>query len=171
MQGRDGFNLRYLRRNEIVALARRIGVADTDDLDRFLIAWWWHRPPTADWDQVGAIIGIAQRMGRPDLGEAEAEQIIADAERFKPRRKADALGRYLQLSDATRTKIGIRTIGSWDVSKRQRTLRRKERAKERQERLRRKRGARPRSQSLSRIKPWEAEDISRASWYRRHRSP
>ena len=167
MRGRDGFNLRYLRRNEIVALARRMGVADTADIDRFLIAWFRHRPPSADLDQVGAVIERARRMGKPDLSEADAKQIIADAQQRKPLFNADKLGTYLRLSDATRTRTGIRTIGAFDVTKRQRTLRRKLKARERQARLRRKRGARPRSQSLLRTKPWEAEGISRASWYRK----
>ena len=73
MKGRDGFNLRYLRRNEITALARRICVADTADIDRFLIAWFWHRPPSADLDQVGAVMETARRMGKSDLGKTDAE--------------------------------------------------------------------------------------------------
>jgi hypothetical protein len=167
MRGRDGFNLRYLRRNEIVALARRMGVADTADIDRFLIAWFWHRPTSADLDQVGAVIHVAWRMGKRDLTESNAEQIIADAQRRNPIFNAEKLGMYLRLSDATRTRTGIRTIGAFDVSKRQRTLRRKLKARERQARLRRKRGARPHSQSLSRTKPWEAEGVSRTTWYDR----
>jgi hypothetical protein len=169
MKGRDGFNLRYLRRNEIVALARRHGVADTCDLDRFLIAWFWHRPPSADEDQTGAVIEIARRMGKPDLTEAEAEEVIDGSQQRRPIFNADKLGQYLRLSDATRARTGIRTIGAHDVSKRQRTLRRKQRARERQDRLRRRRGARPRSQSLSRTKPWEAQGISRRTWERRRR--
>lgn len=52
MKGRNGVDLRYLRRYEIIALARHMGVADTCDLDRFLIAWWWHRP-SRPWDAEG----------------------------------------------------------------------------------------------------------------------
>jgi hypothetical protein len=167
MKGRGGVDLRYLRRNEIVALARRIGVADTADLDRFLIAWFWHRPSSADKDQIGAVIEIARRMGKPDLTEIEAEEVIAGSQKGRPIFNPDKLGRYLRLSDATRTRIGIHTIGAYDLSKRQRTLRRKQKARERQERLRRRRGALPHSQSLSRTKPWEVEGISRPTWYRR----
>ena len=167
MKGRNGVDLRYLRRYEIIALARHMGVADTCDLDRFLIAWWWHRPLSADDDPVGAVIEAARRIGRPDLSENEAKQVIADAERFSPIYNADKLGAHLRLDDATRTRIGVRTIGAWDVSKRQRTLRRKRRASARQARHRRKRGARPHSQSLSQTRPWDAEGISRRTWERR----
>lgn len=170
MKGRDGFDLRYLRRNEIVALARRIGVADTTDIDRFLIAWFWHRPPSADRDPTGAVIEIGRRMGKADLTDTDAEQVIAGARQRRPIFNADKLGRYLRLSDAARSRTGIRTIGACDVSKRERTLRRKQRARERQERLRRRRGARPRSQSLSRVRPWEAEGISRRTWYRQRKT-
>src|SRR4051812_30479442 len=122
MRGRDGFNLRYLRRNEIVALARRLGVAETCDLDRFLIAWIWHRPPSADEDPPGAVIEAAWRMGKPDLTAEEAEEAIIEAQQRRPIFNADKLGEFLRLSDATRTRTGIRTIGAHDISKRQRTL-------------------------------------------------
>jgi len=169
MKGRDGFNLRYLRRNEIVCLARRLGVADTVDIDRFLIAWYWHRPPSANKDPIGAVIDIALRMGKPDLTEAEAEKIIADSQQGRPAFNADKLGQFLRLSDATRSQIGIRTIGARDISKRQRTLRQKQMRRERQARLRLRRGVRPHSQSLSRMKPWETEGISRRTWYRKQK--
>jgi hypothetical protein len=168
MREQDGFtHIRRLRRGQIAALARHIGVADTGDLDRFLIAWLWHGTPYARKDPIGAVIEAARRMGKPDLTEAEAAQVVADANQLKPIHGTDKLGRYLRLTDAVRTRIGITTIGGYDVSKHQRTLRRKQRARERQARLRRKRGARPRSQSLSQTKPWEVEGISRTVWYER----
>ena len=51
----------------------------------------------------------------------------------------------------------------------QNELARKQRDRERAARNRRKAGAKPRSQSLSQTKPWAAEGISRASWYRQRR--
>jgi hypothetical protein len=168
MTEHDGYaRIKRLRRGQIAALARHIGVADTADLDRFLIAWLWNGTAYARQDPVGAVIEAARRMGKPDLTEGDAEQIIAEARQLKPIHGTDKLGRYLRLSDATRSSIGITTIGGYDVPKRQRTLRRKQKAKERQARLRRKRGAQPHSESLSRTKPWEAEGISRTVWYER----
>jgi hypothetical protein len=159
----------YLRRWEIINIARRKGVADTDDLDRFLLAWFWHRPLSADKDPVGALIEVAGRMGRGDLTPAEAKEIITASKRGKPLRRPDDIGEYLRLTDTERTAWGVRTIGGHDVPKRQRLLRRKRLARERQQRFRQERGARPHSQSVSRTKPWEAEGISRRTWYRKQK--
>ena len=158
----------YLRRIEIITIAHRKDVADTCDLDRFLICWFWHRPTSADRDPIGALIHVAWRMGKKkgNLTSAEAAKIMKASKRGKPLYKADALGEYLRLTDIERAAWGIRTIGAHDVSKRQRMLRRKQKARERYRRLRRAKGARPQSHSLSRAKPWLAEGISRRTWYR-----
>jgi len=158
----------YLRRAEIIVIARRKHVADTADLDRFLVAWFWHRPKSADADPIGTLIHVAWRMGRANLTSAEAEEIISASKRGRPLYKADDLGEYLRLTDRERTAWGIRTIGGHDVSKRQRALRCKQKAKERQARFRQQRGATPHARSLSRTKPWETEGISRRTW-ERHR--
>jgi hypothetical protein len=156
----------YLRRLEIITIARRKDVADTDDLDRFLICWFWHRPISADHDPIGALIGVALRMGKADLPEAEAKEIIKSSKQGRPLYKADDLGEYLHLTDAERTAWGIRTIGAVDISKRQRKQRRQQKARERFRRLRRAKGAHSQSLSLSRTKPWVAEGVSRRTWYR-----
>jgi hypothetical protein len=160
----------FLRRAEIVRLARHLGVADTDDFDRFLLAWFWHRPLTADRDPVGALIDVAARMGKPDLSTACAKEII-DAARHGQLLgwKANELGQYLRLSDEVRTLLGIRTIGAFDVSTRQRKARRKRKDRERHERLRRERGAKPQSKSQARTRPWEAGGISESTWRRQRR--
>jgi len=158
----------YLRRAEIIVIARRKHVADTADLDRFLVAWFWHRPKSADADPIGTLIHVAWRMGRANLTSAEAEEINSASKRGRPLYKADDLGEYLRLTDRERTAWGIRTIGGHDVSKRQRALRCKQKAKERQARFRQQRGATPHARSLSRTKPWETEGISRRTW-ERHR--
>jgi hypothetical protein len=56
------------------------------------------------------------------------------------------------------------------VNKRQRTQLRKLRAHERYRRRRQALGATPRIQSLSALKPWAAEGISRRTWERRRRA-
>jgi hypothetical protein len=159
-----------IKRSEIVKLARHIGVADTDDFDRFLKAWIWHHPPAFKKEPVSAVIEAARRMGRPHLSETEADEVIEASRYGKALHKADDLGEYLRLSDEMRTALGIRTIGAHDVSRRQRTLRRKQRRRERERRRRIERGARPQALSLSRTKPWEGEGISRRTWYRRERA-
>jgi hypothetical protein len=66
----------YLRRAEIITIARRKGVADAVDLDRFLKAWFWHRPTSADQDPIGALIHVAWRMGRNNLTAREAKEPV-----------------------------------------------------------------------------------------------
>jgi hypothetical protein len=159
-----------LRRAEIITIAMHKRVGDTEDLDRFLKSWFWHRPLSADQDPIGALIEVAARMGRRDLTKAEAKDIIkASTNGGRPLRKADDLGQYLRLSDAERTEWGVRTIGAHDLSKGQRTRRRKRRNREQHAERRRRQGATPRSQSLSRLQPWKAEGISRRTWERRRR--
>lgn len=157
----------HFRRAEIITAAQRKDVADTDYLDRFLIAWFWHRPTSADKNPIGHLIYAAQRMGRRNFMPSEAEVIIGASKRGRPLFKADDLGHYLRLTDAERTAWGIRTIGGYDVSKSQRTTRRKRLDRERKARRRREAGATPRSCSLATTRPWLAERISRRTWFRR----
>jgi hypothetical protein len=159
----------HFRRSEIIVIARRKDVADTDDLDRFLIAWFWHRPTSADKDPIGSLISVAWRMGRHNFMPSEAEEIIQRSKRGRPLYKADDLGEYLRLTDAERTAWGIKTIGGYDLPKRQRAARRKRLDRERKARRRREAGATPRSSSLANTQPWLAERISRRTWFRRQR--
>jgi hypothetical protein len=85
----------------------------------------------------------AKRMGGA-IAEEQAEQIINEADTVPKCRKADALGRWLRLRDEMRSSLGIRTIGSFDVSKRQRALRRKERNRASKEMKRRAAGSKSR---------------------------
>jgi hypothetical protein len=93
--------------------------------------------------------------------------ILANPQRWK----ADALAWRLRLSMEQRTMLGITTIGAFDMNKGARTKRRKQRDRERKAAKRRAKGMKPRKvyegQSISRQKPWEAEGISRRTWYRR----
>jgi hypothetical protein len=70
-----------------------------------------------------------------------------------------------------RQRLGLTTIGAIDLNKEQRKELRKRRDRGAKERKRRERGAKSRAeyeaQSLSKAKPWLAEGISRAQWYRR----
>jgi hypothetical protein len=164
---RRDFDKPAARRQEIERIARHIDVADSDDFRIFLIAWQWHNPNSKD--PTGALMMAAQRMGGA-ITEEQAEKTIEEADITPKRRTADALGRWLRLSDAMRTALGIRTIGSFDVSSRQRVLRRKERNRARKELKRRAAGSKSRVEYLaaakSRAPPWVAEGKSRSTWYR-----
>jgi hypothetical protein len=133
------FNMPTMRRLEIERYARTIDVADTDDFPHILIAWQWHNINNSK-DPAGALIEAAKRM-HGTITEQQAEQIIEEANARPKIRKADALGRYLGLTDKVRTALEITTIGSLDLSKRQRALRKRERSRARKEMKRR--AARP----------------------------
>jgi hypothetical protein len=70
-----------------------------------------------------------------------------------------------------RRMLGVTTIGAIDENKAARTKRRRALDRQRKENARRANGIKPRKvyegQSVSAAKPWKAEGISRASWYRR----
>jgi hypothetical protein len=167
---RGKFDKSAARRHEIERFARHIDVADSDDFRIFLIAWQWHNPNSKD--AIGALMMAAQRMGGA-ITEEQAEQIIEEADARPKIRKADALGRWLRLSDAMRTFLKICAIGSFDVSKRQRALRRKERNRASKEMKRREAGKKPRVEYLaaakSRAQQWKLKGISRRTWYRQRR--
>jgi hypothetical protein len=165
---KKSFDLPTMRRLEIERYARHLDVADTDDFRSFLVAWPWHNPDSKD--AVGALMMAAKRMSGA-ITEEQAEQVINEADTVPKCRTADALGRYLRLTDKMRTSLGITTIGSLDLSKRQRALRRKERSRARKEMKRRAAGQKSRVEFLATAKsqrqPWKAEGISRRTWYRR----
>ncbi len=100
-----------------------------------------------------------------DAAKALAEQVIASLLHFR----AAPLGRRLRLTKAERAVLKIRTIRAIDATEapaqRKRRLDRDRKAKQRAEA----RAARP--EPISRTKPWEAEGISRRTWYRRKRHP
>jgi hypothetical protein len=139
---RQQFDLAVRRRREIEAHARHLGAAETDDFDRWLIAWIWHNKESKD--QLGAVIEAARRMGRKGMRKGEATRILAEAKLTRKCRSADNLARFLGLPFELRQDLGITTIGSTDVNKRERKERRKlnklVRDRKRMERKRRKAG-------------------------------
>lgn len=94
----------------------------------------------------------------PWLPIPERERLISEVREKRLRWSADKLGWKLRLTDATRTRLGITTIGAIDCNRDQRKARRK--AKQREyDRLRR-----PKAPKAA--KPWLVLGISRAHWYR-----
>jgi hypothetical protein len=110
-------------------------------------------------------------MWAPWLTLKEQKNLIGDIITNPQRWKADALAWRLRLTMEQRTMLGITTIGAIDQNKAARTKRRRALDRQRKEKQRRAKGIKPRSdyekQSISKTKPWLAEGISRASWYRR----
>jgi hypothetical protein len=99
--------------------------------------------------------------------EAEARAIIEEASTTRRHCSADNLARFLGVTYEQRRRLGLTTIGSINVSKRDRRNLRRWQDRRYQERRRRAMGMRPQSQSLSATKPWEAMNMSRRTWERR----
>jgi hypothetical protein len=167
MNGHNGFDIRRRRQREVEALARHVGAADTEDFSHYLVAWLQARP--APGDRVFAVQNAARRMGR-QIDHAQAFAIVAAARTMPRPRTPDGWAKILHLTYKKRQALGITTIGSIDVRKRQREELRKQEKKAREARRRRARGIKPRSQSLSHTKPWNALGISRRTWYRRQKT-
>jgi len=132
-----------LRRREIERIARYIDVGQADDLQTFLVAWQWHNADSKD--PIGALKEVATRMG-DTITAQEADLIIQEAATTRQRRKADPLAQYLRLTDKTRSRLGIKTIGSMDVNSKQRAKRRKEQKRMDDQNRRRLRGAKARAE-------------------------
>ena len=164
----DPFDICAQRKREIVLHARLVRAAETEHFSRWLIAWIWHNPRATD--QIWSVMNAARNMGR-EITEAEASAITEEASITRKHLSADNLARWLGVTYERRQKLGLTTIGSTNVKKRARKELRKRRWRLNAERRRRDRGMRPQSQSLSRLKPWAAEGISRKTWERRrHRN-
>jgi hypothetical protein len=102
----------------------------------------------------------------PWLSEAEYTAMLAGIGRKPLRWRADALAGEIGLNRATRTRLGITTIGAIDFCKAKRTKRRKKRNNADKLARRLKAGAAPHAASAERVKPWEALGISRRTYYR-----
>ena len=159
---RPAFNLARQRLREVEALIRlrHAGPVDTDDGGAYFAA----AAPHLDSREVA--LAWARRW-TPRL---TIEDVLAELDRIDARRptyRADKVARMLAVRRVERDELGLSTIGAVDLNKRQRLTERKLAARER-ERLRREyAGATPRDRSKSAMKPWVAEGISRAVWYRR----
>lgn len=107
----------------------------------------------------------------PWLTLGEQRDLIASAIASARPWKADHLAWRYRITQEERTMLGLTTIGAVDHGKRARTKRRKDRDRERKAAARRAAGAKPRAEyeasALTHAKPWEAEGISRRTWYRR----
>ncbi len=117
---------------------------------------------------LGALPDAPRRITRwsatyaPWISPRDLERLISEVLHCPIKWSADKLAWKLRLSDATRTRLKIRTIGAYDVTREQRIARRKAKQVE-YDRQRRPRKRQPIGQ------PWIAASISRATWYRRNR--
>jgi hypothetical protein len=125
------------------------------------------------WADHAAQLGVHYITGRarilaPWLTEDQLDCLIEHAGRGKHWTKDD-LGRELNLTNAVRTQLDIRTIGAVDRTKAQRAKDCKEREAAAARKRRAKAGAKPHALSESRRKPWLALGISESTYRRRKR--
>lgn len=114
---------------------------------------------------LGALPDAPRRITRwcdtyaPWISPRDLERLISEVLDCPLKWSADKLAWKIRLDDATRTRLKIRTVGAYDVTKEQRLARRKAK---RAERDRKRRPIKPMPD-----KPWIAAGVSRATWYRR----
>jgi hypothetical protein len=163
-------DLNPIRRREIIRHALYRGAADTEDFDRWLIAHVWHNPEALR--PAEAVMAAAEKMGG-QITRADAIAIVDEATTGRWHPSADGLAWYLGVTYDERQTLRLWTIGSTNVNKADRKEIRRVRDKVRARERRRAKGVRPRTEyeanSLSRLKPWAAEDICRKTWERRRR--
>lgn len=115
------------------------------------------------------------RKWMPWLPVEEIEPIMAEAAKRRRMMRADGVAGLLRVSLDERTRLELKTIGACDIDRGMRLAMARQRKRERdRERQRAKRAAENRMDrasyeagSLEKEKPWEAEGISRRTWYRR----
>jgi hypothetical protein len=165
---RKKFSFAGLRCNELNRIFRdRYGWnIPNDDGGRDDIEIMLHHMARRDPDAIAMrkwIKAYAEWMA-DDEATALVARIIAKPLRFR----ADTLAKRLNLTEADRTRLGIRTIGAVDMTKEERAQRHKIEAKERARRNRKARGAKSRAESINQTKPWLAMGIKSKATYYRH---
>ncbi|HEY7298571.1 MAG TPA: hypothetical protein VH684_11600 [Xanthobacteraceae bacterium] len=105
----------------------------------------------------------------PWMASSEAEALAASVVRNPVKFTADRLAWRLRLTAAERHELGITTIGAVGQTQEIRKALRKMKRREADRKRRRANGAVHWEESISRKKPWEADGVSRATWYR-HRT-
>lgn len=112
------------------------------------------------------------RQAAPWMSLVDAETLLIEAITKPQHWRADKLAWRMRLTDAERTALRITTIGAIDLSKAERTKRRKERHRLLARARRQAKGAKSRAAYLASAslgKPWVALGISRSTWRRRKR--
>jgi hypothetical protein len=110
------------------------------------------------------------RRWAPWHGDDQTDELIEMVVPRPMKWRADALAQRIGLDYATRTRLGITTIGAIDCGKAKRAALRKKRAAARERARRAKAGAAPHATSEARVKPWKARGISRATYYRNRKN-
>lgn len=106
------------------------------------------------------------------LSMAERERLISEVDECPLKWTADKLAWKFKVTLEQRTRLKLTTIGAIDLPKVERIKRRARAKRDRMAANRQAQGAMTRAEyrkAVKSAKPWEAEGLSRASWYRRKR--
>lgn len=117
------------------------------------------------------------RVFAPWATETDLVPIIAEASKRRRMMRADGVAGLLHVTMAERLALKLKTIGAADMTTGQRKkfmkARKKDADRKRQQEKRRDAGMKDRKShadtDLKTTRPWEAEGISRATWFRRQR--
>ena len=117
-----------------------------------------------DWTKLKNAIEI----WAPWMNAGEALQLIDEVNRtpdYLRKPKARPLGEKLRLLNSERIRLGLRTIAPIDMTDEQLEEQRRNRKRAREQHRRRAKGSKPRdvylANSLSKLRPWQADGISR----------
>lgn len=174
-QGRKPISMSAIRCAELNRLfTHRYGdIVPDDDAGRDDIRIMVHHLALMSGDQIKRIdVWLTEHAPwmAPDAAQMLIDQAIAKPLRWR----ADKLAVRLNLTAADRARLRIRTIGAVDMTKAQREAASKVRKRKAEAEQRRSKGVVPRQQyeatAVGHGKPWLAEGLSRATWYRRQRA-
>jgi hypothetical protein len=167
-----------------------------DDLNRIACARYGDHLPENDTGQRFVLV-MAHTLGEPNrirayidreapwYPEDAADALIKGVATKRLRFRADTLAspKWFNIDDAKRQRLGLKTIGAYDVPKVERAKRRRERYRPRQQKIdkawrqrqRRSSGAKPRelyeATSATKMRPWEAFGVCRRTWERWGKPP
>jgi hypothetical protein len=149
------------RRRDFARVAIFQGAVWSDDYETYLV--WIARHIKAQ-DPVYSLMQDAYRMGR-EISEDTAKRIMEEA--GPPRYWDDtACAHGIRLTYALRQALKITSMGAIDKTRSQMTRLRKMRDRDQKTLRRREAGAKPRGKSLTKLRPWLDQGISRRAWFR-----
>jgi hypothetical protein len=111
-------------------------------------------------------------VNAPWVGADEAGQLIDQINRipaYQRKRTARELGERLRVTNHEREILKLKTIKPFDMTDKQLKDQRRAKERARKKRQRLAKGGKPREKALARQKPWKAEGVHRATWFRRRK--
>lgn len=170
------FSHEILRLREIEKIIRhrhRNGIPDPTGTDDFETCFAYVRA-VAMTPRCQDVVSWCETWAPWAVYQEELVDLVCEERRRKYMLRSDAVAVLLHVTLKERTALGLKTIGACDVSAEDRKALAKEakriRDRTRQEQKRKADGRKDRASyeaaSISAAKPWEAEGVSRRTWYR-----